>query len=209
MTQPLLHCRLAAALLVLSTVLSGCVGTPELSPNTDFSVRNFGIRRSNLAAVQDFTLKGRVAERGIAGGRGSIDWQQRGPKLDLRISGPLGVGALAISSDGQRTEIRSKQGVIATRDLQQTMQAELGWSLPLPLVRYWALGVPAPSAPDQQPTGLLLDDVGRALRFDQFGWHIEYDEYQTVNSLQLPRILSLADGQRSFRLVIDEWRGTP
>lgn len=199
----------AALALMLAAMVGGCVGTPYKSPNTDFSVRNFGIRRSNLAAVQEFTLKGRVAERGIAGARGTLDWTQNGNQLALRITGPLGVGALAITSDGRRTEIRSKKGTIETNDAQRTMQEELGWSLPLPLVRYWAMGVPAPSHPDDQPTGLLLDDVGRALRFDQYGWHIEYDEYQAVNTLQLPRTLSLADGQRSFRLVIDEWRGTP
>ena len=197
--------------LLLATViaLAACVGTPRKELNTPFSERNWGIRRSNLAAVQNFVLKGRVAEAGIAGGRGDLDWTQAGDRLDLRITGPLGVGALAISGDSQRTEIRSKDGVIETGNPQRTMQERLGWSLPLARVRYWALGVPAPGLPEDQPAEILLDEAGRALRFEQYGWRVEYTEYQPVNALMLPRKLTLSDGSRSFRLVIDEWLGTP
>lgn len=197
-----------ASLLVAAT-LSACIGAPTKELNTGFSERNWGIRRSNIAAVQSFVLKGRVAESGVAGGRGDLDWTQAGDRLDLRISGPLGVGALAISGDGRRTEIRSKDGVIETGNPQRVMQERLGWSLPLGQVRYWALGVPAPGLPEDQPQEVLLDDVGRAQRFEQYGWRIEYGEYQSVNSLSLPRKLTLTDGHRSFRLVIDEWLGTP
>lgn len=207
---PSLSCLGRRALLVAAAAaLSACIGVPTKELNTGFSERNWGIRRSNLAAVQNFVLKGRIAESGVAGGRGDLDWTQAGERLDLRITGPLGVGALAISGDGRRTEIRSKDGVIETANPQRTMQERLGWSLPLAQVRYWALGVPAPGVPDDQPREVLLDDVGRALRFEQYGWRIEYTEYQTVNSLSLPRKLTLADGSRSFRLVIDEWIGTP
>lgn len=207
---PSLSCLGRRALLVVAAAaLSACIGVPTKELNTGFSERNWGIRRSNLAAVQNFVLKGRVAESGVAGGRGDLDWTQAGERLDLRITGPLGVGALAISGDGRKTEIRSKDGVIETANPQRTMQERLGWSLPLAQVRYWALGVPAPGVPDDQPREVLLDDVGRALRFEQYGWRIEYTEYQTVNSLSLPRKLTLADGSRSFRLVIDEWIGTP
>lgn len=202
-----LHRAVATAALALS--LSACIGVPTRELNTGFAERNWSIRRSNIAAVQNFVLKGRVAESGIAGGRGDLDWTQSGEHLDLRITGPLGVGALAISADPERAEIRSKDGVIETRDPQRTMQERLGWSLPLSQMRHWALGVPVPSYPDDQPREILLDDVGRAQRFEQFGWRIEYTEYQTVNSLTLPRKLTLADGNRTFRLVIDEWIGIP
>jgi len=198
-----------ALIAVLALSLLACVGTPSKELNTGFAERNWNIRRSNIAAVQSFVLKGRVAESGIAGGRGDLDWTQSGDHLDLRITGPLGVGALVISADRDRAEIRSKDGLVETSNPQRTMQERLGWSLPLAQVRYWALGVPAPGYPGDQPREVLLDDVGRAVRFEQFGWRVEYSEYQTVNSLMLPRKLTLADGSRTFRLVIDEWLGTP
>jgi len=195
--------------LVLAALASGCASTARKELNTDFSERNWGIRRSNIAAVQNFVLKGRVAEAGIAGGRGDLDWTQSGERIDLRVTGPLGVGALAISGNRDSVEIRSKEGVITTRAPESYMQQQLGWSLPLARLRYWALGIPAPGLLNEQPEEVLLDDIGRALRFEQLGWNIEYTEYQTVNSLALPRKMTVTSGGRSFRLVIDEWIGTP
>ena len=196
-------------LLSLTLAVSACGLAPRKELNTDFAERNWGIRRSNIAAVQSFVLKGRVAESGVAGGRGDLDWTQSGERIDLKVSGPLGVGALAISGDRDSVEIRSKDGVVTTRSPESYMQQRLGWSLPLSRLRYWALGVPAPGLIDEQPREVLLDDVGRAQRFEQLGWNIEYSEYQTVNSLTLPRKLTVASGGRSFKLVIDEWGGIP
>ena len=59
------------------------------------------------------------------------------------------------------------------------------------------------------PKIVKLDEIGRAETFEQTGWKVEYLEYQAVNSLALPRKLTLSNGSRSFRLVIDEWSGTP
>ncbi|MDP3295231.1 MAG: lipoprotein insertase outer membrane protein LolB [Nevskia sp.] len=201
--------RLIVAALV-ALLLSACGGQPVKQLNTDLAERNWGIRRSNIAAVQSFALKGRIAESGIAGGRGDIDWTQSGERLDLRISGPLGVGALAISGDPQGVEIRSKNGVIATREPESYMQERLGWSVPLGMLRYWVLGVPALTRRyDEAPRIVKLDEIGRAEKFEQTGWKVEYLEYQPVNSLSLPRKMTLSNGSRSFRLVIDEWSGTP
>lgn len=196
--------------LGLALLLGACsLAPPRKELNTDFSERNWGIRRSNIAAVQSFVLKGRVAEAGIAGGRGDLDWTQSGDRIDLRVSGPLGVGALAISGDRRSVEIRSKDGVVTTATPETYMQERLGWSLPLNTLRYWALGVPAPGLIENQPREVLLDDVGRALRFEQFGWQVEYSEYRVVNSLTLPRKMTVASSGRTFKLVIDEWIGTP
>lgn len=202
--------RWLALSTLLPLVLAACSGQPIKPLNNDLAERNWGIRRSNIVAVQSFSLKGRIAETGIAGGRGDIDWTQSGERIDLRISGPLGVGALAISGDPQGVEVRSKDGVIATREPETYMQAKLGWSVPLGMLRYWVLGVPALTPRyDGMPKIVKLDDIGRATQFEQSGWVVDYVDYQTVNSLALPRKLSLSNGSRSFRLVIDEWTGIP
>jgi len=56
---------------------------------------------------------------------------------------------------------------------------------------------------------VLLDDSGRAQTIKQAGWVIDYTEYQTVGALVLPRKLELTNGSRGFRIVIDQWSGTP
>jgi outer membrane lipoprotein LolB len=200
-----------AALLLASVVMSACSGVRTKPINTDFAERNWQIRLSLLAAVQSFELKGRLAESGLTGARGDLDWNQSGGRFDVRVSGPLGVGALAISGDPRSVEIRTKDGVFVTSSPESFMQAKLGWSLPMLQLRYWILGLEAPlretSLSDKPP--LILDEAGRAQIIRQTGWEITYEEYQTVGSLTLPRKLSLANGERSFRIVIDSWSGTP
>lgn len=200
--------RLAALALVL--LLGACTGLREKPVNTEFAERNWLIRQSTLTAVQTFQLQGRLAESGLSATRGDLDWTQSGDRFDVRVSGPLGVGALAISGDPRSVEIRSKDGVFVTSTPESYMQERLGWSLPLPQLRYWILGLPAPMrAPEHDPKSLILDDAGRAQTIRQAGWEIAYDEYQTVGSLSLPRKLALQNGARSFRIVIDRWTGTP
>ncbi|GAC1622025.1 MAG: lipoprotein insertase outer membrane protein LolB [Nevskia sp.] len=205
MSQPFLRRALTAALLAL--LLAGC-GARVKPVNTEFAERNWQIRLSILAAVQSFELKGRLAESGLSATRGDLAWAQSGERFDVRVSGPLGVGALAISGDPRTVEIRTKDGVFVTDSPESFMQQRLGWSLPLPQLRYWVLGLPAPLRATLD-SKLILDDAGRAQIIKQAGWDIEYTEYQTVGALALPRKLSLANGDRSFRIVIDSWSGTP
>ncbi|HET7796357.1 MAG TPA: lipoprotein insertase outer membrane protein LolB [Nevskia sp.] len=207
--RPPLRAVAATLAMAIAMGMSGCSSVPVKPFNTDFSERNWGIRQANISGVQSFALKGRLAEAGIAGARGDLDWTQSGERFDFRVSGPLGVGALAISGDPKGVEIRSKNGVIVTGEPEAYMQEKLGWSLPLSLLRYWALGVPAPMRELPKPMMVKLDDAGRALTLKQSGWQIDYLEYQPVNSLVLPRKLTLNNGSRSFRIVIDEWSGTP
>jgi outer membrane lipoprotein LolB len=195
-------------MLLMALLGSACGGLPKKPINTDFAERNWQIRTATLSVVQSFELKGRLAESGLTGARGDLSWSQSGERFDVRVSGPLGVGALAISGDPRSVEIHTKDGIFVTDSVETFMQQRLGWSLPIPQLRYWVLGLPAPVR-DKAPPTLILDDAGRAQTIKQAGWMIAYDEYQTVGSLSLPRKLSMVNGQRSFRIVVDSWSGTP
>ncbi len=199
---------LRGIVLALALFSAACGNLARRPVNTEFSVRNWEIHRTTLAAVQSFKLHGRLAESGLTGARGDIDWTQGGERFDVHVSGPLGVGALAISGDHRSVEIRTKDGVFVTGTPESFMQQKLGWSLPLKELRYWVLGLPAPDR-DRGELSLILDDAGRAQTIKQAGWTVGFEEYQIVGTLFLPRKLSLSNGERSFRIVIDNWSGTP
>ncbi len=199
------------ALLGLVVLLSACAGHPRKPLNTDFSERNWAIRRSTLLAVQSFTLQGRLAEGGLTGVRGDLNWVQDGKHFEVSFFGPLGVGAATISGDAKSVEIRTKDGVYITDRPEAMMQEKLGWSLPLNSLRYWLLGLPTPLRDfESEPENtVLLDDAGRPARIRQFGWQLEYAEYQTVGIIDLPRKINLSNDTKSFRIVVDQWSGTP
>lgn len=199
------------ALSALILLLAACGGLPRKPLNTDFAERNWAIRRSTLLAVQSFTLQGRLAESGLTGVRGDLNWVQAGRHFEIRFFGPLGVGAATISGDDRKVEIRTKDGVYTTDHPEDLMQEKLGWSLPLKSLRYWLLGLPTPLREfEREPEDtVLLDDAGRPARIRQFGWQLEYGEYQTVGIIDLPRKITLANDSKSFRIVVDQWSGTP
>lgn len=209
MTAPVLRAARRAVAIGVVTLVAACGNLPHKKPiNTEFSERNWQIRLSTLSAIQSFGLKGRLAESGLTATRGDLDWMQSGERFDLHVSGPLGIGALAISGDPRSVEIRTKDGVFVTDMPERFMQERLGWSLPIPELRYWVLGMLAPMR-SSTPASLILDDAGRAETIRQAGWNIAFEEYQTVGTLALPRKLALANGERNFRIVIDSWSGTP
>lgn len=154
-----------------------------------------------MLAIVNFKLQGRLAERGLSGTRADLSWDQQGEHFEVRLSGPLGVGALLLSGAPDAMTIRTKDGIAQTRDASDFMLHQLGWSLPVSQLRYWVLGLPAPG---ETPT-LVINDQGRAVNLKQDGWQIDYAEYQTFNNIELPRKIDLADGTHSFRLVIDQW----
>src|SRR3546814_14480614 len=77
--------------------------------------------------------------------------------FEIRIAGPFGAGAVAISGTPDHVEIRTKDGIEHTDDPQAWLFQRAGWSFPIAGLRWWVLGLPAPNAPAQ----IELDAQGR------------------------------------------------
>lgn len=197
--------------LAAAGLLAACHGAHVKPLNTDFSERNWAIRRSTLLAVQNFALQGRLSESGLTGVRGELNWTQTGRHFDIHFYGPLGVGAASITGDPKSVQIKTKDGIYLTDHPESLMQEKLGWSLPLESLRYWLLGLPTPMRGfEREPADtVLLDDAGRPQTIKQLGWKLDYGEYQTIGVIDLPRKIVLANGDKSFRIVVDQWSGTP
>jgi outer membrane lipoprotein LolB len=211
-TLPRRQNRYWLALVIASAALVSACSSHRVKPlNTDFAERNWAIRRSTLLAVQNFNLQGRLSESGLTGVRGELNWVQTGRQFEVRFYGPLGVGAATITGNPKNVEIRTKDGTFTTDQPEALMQEKLGWSLPLASLQYWLLGLPTPiRGYEEEPRDTVkLDDAGRPQTIKQLGWKLDYDEYQTVGIIDLPRKIVLANGDRSFRIVVDQWSGTP
>ncbi len=202
-SRRVLHRRSRFLLLTLGLLLAACAGTtpPPAAITLNQTSAAWQKRQAALLAIVNFKLQGRLAERGLTGTRADLSWDQQSEHFDVRLSGPLGVGALLLSGTADAMTIRTKDGIAQTSDASDFMRHQLGWSLPVSQLRYWVLGLPAP---DETPT-LVIDDQGRTANLKQNGWQIDYAEYQTFDNLELPRKIDLADGTHSFRLVIDQW----
>jgi len=65
------------------------------------------------------------------------------------------------------------------------------------------MGLSAPK-PAARPRLELLGD-GRLASLEQLGWRVEYQKYQTVESLPMPTRLEASNGTYRVKLAISRW----
>jgi outer membrane lipoprotein LolB len=188
----------AAAALAL---LAGCRTAPPVAPGSP----SWQLRRDELQARADFTLKGRVAV--AAGGQGfnaSLRWVQHGGSSQVALEGPLGAGAVHITAQGNDLDIATTNGARLRNDAARAeLTARLGFDPPLASLRYWILGVPDPA----QPAAETLDEAHQRLSsLEQEGWRIAYGKYMAVGDEWLPARLTLERADVRVKLIVDDWQ---
>jgi outer membrane lipoprotein LolB len=189
------------ALLALAT-LAGCrtLPPPPLGASAPWQER-----RPQLQALQHFQLKGRVAlSAGANGFNANLRWFQDGARSQLALEGPLGVGGMQISANGDDLDIINAHGEhITSAAAHAELSARLGFDIPLPSLRYWVLGVPDPAQPAQES----LDPAQQRLAgLTQDGWHIAYGEYVAAAGETLPARLTLERDAVRVRLLVEDWQ---
>ncbi len=190
-----------AAALCGTVLLGACQSwAPQPATSTPAATGIWQQRQAQLEDIRTFSLQGRAADgRGV---KADIYWQQRADQsFDLRLAGPFGVGAVAISGTPQQVVIRTRDGSFETADPEAWMRERIGWAFPVGGLRYWVLGLPIPNNAGQ----LTLDAQGRLAVLTQAGWTLNYSEYQTQAGLDLPRRFEAQQQDLRLRLVIDRW----
>lgn len=133
----------------------------------------------------------------------TLNWQQHEQAYQIRLSGPLGQGALTLNGTPQRVEMlgAGDDAPLVARTPEALMQAQLGWSLPLSQAHYWVQGRPAP----EFPFSALPGKTG----FNQLGWQIEILQLGQFNyagtPVSLPTRLRLQYGDLRITLLIAQW----
>ena len=189
-------------------LLAACATVrPPPVPETLVPPADWAARRAALAAVQDWTLNGRVALRdGHDAWSAGVHWAQRRDAYHVSLYGPLGQGVLQMSGDRSGGMLRtSDDKVMKSPDMEDLLYRELGWRIPVDGLRYWARGLPVPDA----PTHFAFDALGRLVWLEQFGWHVAYRRYTTVNDLALPQRMDITRRKLSVKLVVDQWDLSP
>ena len=162
-------------------------------------------QRDALAKVTHYTLGGRVAVAANGQGfSGALRYQQQQERrADLAIDGPLGMGGVRVSVDGDQVGISNSRGEsfdgpAARAELEQ----RLGFTLPLAELRWWLLGLPAPgeAALEQDPV------TGEIRAFQQNGWRVAIDARAAAMGFALPQRLVVARDGARMKVLIETWQ---
>lgn len=178
---------------MLAAALGGCAVTPVAPPSVP----------PDPELLQQWTASGRMALAAHGeGGSGSFTWEQRGAGATLSLRGPLGAGAMQVTTDGQTLGVTDAEGRrLGNEQAQGLLRQRLGMDLPLAELRYWMLGVAAPGSPAS------VADAAQAPRrvIEQSGWRIDYDTFQSAAGLALPQRFSATQGDVRLKVVVDDW----
>ena len=198
MNRLLPHCRYVA-LLCMGLWLTGCATAPAPVPEDTWLQR-----KQQLLALEHWSATGKIALRnGQQAESANLSWQQQQSATTVQLSGPLGLQATQLHSDGRTLEVT--QGETLRRfDLSSpdVMARETGWDLPLASLPYWLKGIPAP-----EPAPVTLDLADNLLQLLlQSGWQIRYERYQQVGAHVLPTRLTLERGATRAKVIIQHWQ---
>jgi len=183
-----------AWILFCCTVLAACATTKLTPPSVRWDARAAALQHADR-----WQLQGRAAVAvGTQGWQATLTWQQSGPYAVVHLSGPFGIGALALE---QKPDGLSLNGAPPSDAVLSQLQDRLGFELPLENLRFWLLGVPDPSAPYE----LTRSGQDRAQKLTQNGWTILYDRYLPLDGDLLPGHLTLSREDVRVRIVIDHW----
>lgn len=180
----------------------GCAGLVEQEPSSP----GWQQHSAQLSALQHWTANGKLALRTTDSSESaSITWQQDNQHTQLQLSGPLGIGATTIDSDGETLQIRQGDE-LSTLDIStpDAIVLNTGWDLPLHALIYWLKGLPAPDRDIQQievsPQTALLQTL------QQDDWQVLFQKYGDFQGYILPTRLQIQRGTTRLKLVISRWQ---
>lgn len=178
--------------LLATVLLTACSTTPDL-PSQPY----LKSARSHLYALQQWSLEGRLALSAKQDSwSANMAWQHQVDNEQIKLSGPLGQGAVLIRLSKDQVVIdRGGKNVQTSAEPEQFIEQQLGMAVPIHSLRYWVVGLPEP--------GMAFFETADG--FKQGQWLIAYKEMQSVGKQTMPRKMTVMNGQLRLKVMVDEW----
>jgi len=156
---------------------------------------------AKILAVTNWHLLGRLSVRNTEESwLTKIEWRRAALADEVTLSTSLG-GVVAKLSYRDNIITISKAGEHERVVSEREMESLIGYSPPLPHLKYWLRGVPNPSVDAQ-----INNESAVSTRvFVQDGWHVNLERFMVFNERVLPTKMSFTKDGLKMKLVVDEW----
>lgn len=189
--------------LLLPLLFTGCAQIPntELQQNSSWSAHQL-----KLEQLTHWSFSGKLAvitpdERNSV----NIHWQQADKDFHIHLTTFLGLSVLDIQKTDDKTIIIDADGNHYSSENTEQLITELsGMVIPIEHLQQWIKGNPSGATyqldDNQQVSSLLSEDQNKGV------WLINYNDYQTINSTNLPSKLQLTRADLRLKIAISNWK---
>ncbi len=194
-------------LVMAASNLGGCVTTPPILSNNSQQQQLNQQHLVKIAAIKQFSLKGRIAVNTEAKGySGGLSWAHNPETDKIEMFSPLGSKVSEITKNNAEVTLTTSDGKhFNAIDAETLTQNTLGWRLPLSGLVDWVIGHPATNS--AEATDITLDELGRIKTLKQDGWDIEYAQYADNEGYSLPNKITLRSPKVNLKFVVEHWNG--
>ena len=194
--------RLLPLLLILLLTLGGCATTAPVPQSSKEA--SWQLQQQKVGGLAIWELAGRISvQLEKEGWSASLYWWQDNSDYKLRIVAPLGRGTVEITGNKEQVRLQMADNqVFENQGIDQMMQQNLGWEIPVDALVYWVRGLPDPGS---KPDNIDIDADGRLAGLHQDGWDIHYEKYTNVGGFDVPSRMTVEREQLRLRLGINRW----
>jgi outer membrane lipoprotein LolB len=173
------------------------------APESAAAVMAYQARLQELQALDQWTLKGRLAiSDGMEGGSGNLIWRHDGDRTRMSFHGAMGKGAWQLQADPSGARIELANGRVRdAATIAALVLQEVGWQVPVDALSWWVKGLADPAKWESRE----LNGHGQLVKLSQFGWEVEFGEYDEVSGSMLPSKLTARRGKYLVKMVVRNW----
>jgi len=188
---------------LLCAFLSACfhktLPIAQENPSLDWSKRN-----QRLQALSQWTLRGKAAfQSPKESGSASFEWQQQEDRFSFAAFNPLGNEEFRLQGQPAQVKLYMANGKQYTASTSEALFSRtVGFAFPFSSLMYWVRGIPDPNL----PATTQFDTSHRLAQLQQADWRVDFQNYTTVDGIDLPRFIVMTSSLYKAKVMIYEWR---
>lgn len=136
-----------------------------------------------------------------------IQWLNCGDRYEIRLAGPMGVGAMYIRGDNDGVVLSRSGKEDIEADTPEDLLAYAGWDLPISSLPYWLRQRPVPDYRFSEKR----DPDGRLQQLLQLGWTVDYLRFAAAEegAAMQANLVEIHDQSLRAKFIIRDWDLAP
>ncbi|XQW86147.1 lipoprotein insertase outer membrane protein LolB [Thalassotalea piscium] len=198
----------SCSMIIMVLLISSCSSTPDnnnASLGTNYTLKN---RTSFLTTINNWQVKGKIAFiEGKEKKSASLFWQNhpRNQSEQLKLTTYLGINVLDVNLNNGIYTVNVDKKTYKDTDIDYILYSLSGFHLPSKALKSWIKAIPFTKDDKIQYDSETQLPVSITSHYANTTWKIRYNEYDNVNTVPLPKRLTIKQNNLTIKIIINQW----